>query len=1057
MTMQEESMDPKWWPQTTQESTSDLSTTQSTSSLSLQEDSDGSELSWPKESKSTGKAPTPAPVRSWGLKLFHAAIYYGCIILTAVVLSFRRLLALFMEGAPATQKLSRPNAKLSWEKLTATDDPVRLAREVLPEPPNFPMPDKEDFTITFGPCANLMIYTGGVACCLQRCPNFEKVKPKLRFHGNSCGAFVASVMAADVEMLEMLPEMISWTKRFKYRLWGLVGAYSASITAIVWRIFSREENFRRSKDRLSVGVTTWEPVPGRRCIDSFSNVQELVTAVLGSCYIPVAFEVPQWSQEHGPFWDGGIFEFASQGDVVASPYENVLPDVGPETPYPKCFSFFPPHEADAVSLFEDGYMDCLRWLQKGAPSNTTARQETFGCEEQSRTIQPLLLETRESCAMALNELTPKPRVLPPLDRAPSDEAPAQGPLPRLPPHRQKEAENTRVDTDLGLPKQLDEDSEPKDGKESRQVSKDEARSEPKDNGKESQVSKDEARSQSKGRWKGLRKSLSRMDTRRLLADEAESNEHLRGYLDLLYRQAEQHLLWVKLDAQPSVEVRKPVFEASRTSYSQTRGRTTSAFDAANEDQEFDLDSLTVSAQLRRFSNVSLDARVRRQSAFVIQMAPDELDEEEDDVDICMETSKSEGEREASRKATKESRVSGVSGVSEVEHPLLGDLPRPLVVVVGENRPELVEVLLEFRADVNTPYEGENNWKGWIKPGQPLLASVSNRKGRFIGTMLADRLGQIEELLFAATEPAEVDELKEEDGTASCMSGRSAFGTISATWGTEVMKRPRHTVGHPKGIYEILEHLGEGDTSSVWAGFHLQTSVSVAIKIEPKTDEAGMWEEIQLMRNLRHPNVCRLFETFESETQVFVVLELCQGGRLYDVICVEGQVMREPRILRQLAQAVACLHDHKISHRDIQLENFLLAELDAPVEQATVRLIDFTTAKEYGNGHILMTKICTPTYVAKEILTRKMEAYTEKVDIWSLGVVFYIMFSGHPPFIGDSDFDVLKQVKKGHWSFEPADAWEDAPEEAMDLIQRMIVPAAERFSAQEVLSHAFLSH
>jgi len=373
-------------PEFTQESISDVSTTDtSLSRLSLSEES---------EVKVGGdEAIDQHEKRSFALKCFHVVIYYSCMILTAVVLSFRRLLAVFIAGKPATQKLNRPKAKLSWDSLTGTDDPVRLAREVLPSPPDFPMP-KEDFTITFGPCANLMIYTGGVACCLQRCPNFAEIKPKLRFHGNSSGAFIASSMAADVDILEMLPEMLSWTQRFRSRLWGLIGAYSASITEIVWRIFSRPDCFENAKSRLSIGVTTFTPLPGCLVAEKFGSADELVTALLGSCYIPVAFEVPQWSSNHGPLWDGGICEFACQGDVVVSPFESVLPDIYPEEPYPKCFSFFPPHTADAVSLFEDGYMDCLRWLEQGAPTRKVVREDTFQFTNQSckRDIGPLLSE-----------------------------------------------------------------------------------------------------------------------------------------------------------------------------------------------------------------------------------------------------------------------------------------------------------------------------------------------------------------------------------------------------------------------------------------------------------------------------------------------------------------------------------------------------------------------------------------------------------------------------------------------------------------------------------------
>ncbi|CAE7717405.1 CPK2 [Symbiodinium sp. CCMP2456] len=583
------------------------------------------------------------------------------------------------------------------------------------------------------------------------------------------------------------------------------------------------------------------------------------------------------------------------------------------------------------------------------------------------------------------------------------------------------------------------------------------------------------------RSKDLRKTISRMisiqrlSTRKALADiEAD---HLRDYLTFLYRKAEQLLLWEKLDAKISKaagEERKPVIElCSRASFSQMKSLRTSCFendedlDRSELDEDFSPDQITSSAQLRRFSNT--DARVRRQSAFVIQMPQEEPFDETDEDSRAVEGLEMKVPEAASAAACPEAQALGpaaslgphplleaftrrkvkvqevrdvltrVQGNLRLEEPLEPEgktpLPRALVVAVADNSPELVGLLLEFKADAAAPYEGESNFKGWIKPGTSLLHSVTNRKGRFVGTMLAERLEKVEELLQAAAaavaQEAPVDDLAarvEEEELSSPSQSRSAFRAISSTW--QPGELCRHTQGHPIGVYEILEHLGDGDTSTVWGGWHLESSVSVAIKIEAKSDEGGMWEEIEIMRKLRHPNVCRLFETFESESQVFMVLDLCLGGRLYDVLALDGgQTCRAKRVLKQLADAVACLHAHKISHRDIQLENFLLVELEAPLEEATIRLIDFTTSKDFSAGQALVTKICTPTYVAKEILTRKMEPYTEKVDVWSLGVVFYILFSGHPPFSGDTDFDVLKQVKKGAWSFEPASAWEGAPKEA----------------------------
>mmetsp|Transcript_22614 Transcript_22614/g.40833 ORF Transcript_22614/g.40833 Transcript_22614/m.40833 type:complete len:747 (+) Transcript_22614:50-2290(+) len=395
------------------------------------------------------------------------------------------------------------------------------------------------------------------------------------------------------------------------------------------------------------------------------------------------------------------------------------------------------------------------------------------------------------------------------------------------------------------------------------------------------------------------------------------------------------------------------------------------------------------------------------------------------------------------------------------------VPKPLVVAVAENNPNLVELLVEFGADVTAPFAGESMYKGWVKPKTPLLESVINRKGRFVGTMLADKLEKIEHIFHEATKAAaeqaqakndmEVDVIIETHDNA--FTGRAS---VSYRFLSESVDS-RHTQGHPKDVYEIMEHLGDGDTSTVWGGWHVDSKLSVAIKTEAKSDEAGIWDEINIMRKIRHKNISALYETFENEAQVFMVLELCDGGRLYDAVDFtkmetgdpQESPARHPRVLKQLANAVDFLHTNKICHRDVQLENFLLAE-PVSVDKATLKLIDFTTAKEYSKQE-LVTKICTPIYVAREILTRRMEPYTEKVDIWSLGVLFYILFCGHPPFPGNTDFDILKQVKKAQWKFEPEQAWSNAPKEAMELIRQMIVPNAEdRLSAAEVLKHKFLA-
>jgi len=329
------------------------------------------------------------------LRAEHALIYSTCIVTTQAVLGLRSLAALFMSGSVPPPSLSRPNARLTWDMLSTAAEPCRLAREALPVPPPLPMPPPEGWTISFGPCANLMIYTGGIAACLQRCPNYAEVSPRLRFYGVSCGAFMAASMAADRDIFAFLPEMIAWTKKFQGRLWGLIGAYSESIVSIARDMFSDPASFERASKpgRLGIGVTAFTPKPTHVQVNEFSSADHLVTTLCGSCYIPVAFEQAQWSRELGPLWDGGILEFATQGDIVASPYDNIAPDICPESPYPKRFTFFPPHECDAVRLFEDGYMDCMRWLQAGAPSRRSER-EAAASDGVANGLQPLLVETR---------------------------------------------------------------------------------------------------------------------------------------------------------------------------------------------------------------------------------------------------------------------------------------------------------------------------------------------------------------------------------------------------------------------------------------------------------------------------------------------------------------------------------------------------------------------------------------------------------------------------------------------------------------------------------------
>lgn len=263
------------------------------------------------------------------------------------------------------------------------------------------------------------------------------------------------------------------------------------------------------------------------------------------------------------------------------------------------------------------------------------------------------------------------------------------------------------------------------------------------------------------------------------------------------------------------------------------------------------------------------------------------------------------------------------------------------------------------------------------------------------------------------------------------------------------------------MYAITAELG-GESSSVWLGYDKNNQFPVAIKARAKSllsKETQLWDEIALLRRINHPYVIRLIETFEDETDLFMVLELCKGGPLFDRLSGSGRCTEKQsaHVAKQLISGVSHIHLHGISHRDLQPLNIVLTD-DKPLGEGTMKLTDFTFAKEFGpNFPPMRTKICTPYYVAPEILEEELVPYTEKVDVWSAGVIIFIIIGGTPPFYGERDIDVLKKVRKGNLRFRPEPDWATVSSAAKDLMQRMINKhLSMRYSSLEALNHPWLA-
>mmetsp|Transcript_91352 Transcript_91352/g.200132 ORF Transcript_91352/g.200132 Transcript_91352/m.200132 type:complete len:471 (+) Transcript_91352:78-1490(+) len=256
-------------------------------------------------------------------------------------------------------------------------------------------------------------------------------------------------------------------------------------------------------------------------------------------------------------------------------------------------------------------------------------------------------------------------------------------------------------------------------------------------------------------------------------------------------------------------------------------------------------------------------------------------------------------------------------------------------------------------------------------------------------------------------------------------------------------------------------LGEGSYGKVQMGRHKATGAQRAIKsidIAKIRDKDRFKQETDIQMNLDHPNIVKLYETFIDARRVYLVMELCTGGELFDRIVEEadkheGSAFGEKdvaRYMQQILGAMRYLHSKSYAHRDIKPENFLLQNR---TREAEIKVIDFGLAKAYTPGELMKTKAGTPYYVSPQVLSGK--GYDEKCDIWSCGVICYILVCGYPPFYGDTDLDILNRVKGGSFDF-PSPDWDQNSRELKDFISKMLTfDSAKRPSAEDLFSHPWL--
>ena len=263
------------------------------------------------------------------------------------------------------------------------------------------------------------------------------------------------------------------------------------------------------------------------------------------------------------------------------------------------------------------------------------------------------------------------------------------------------------------------------------------------------------------------------------------------------------------------------------------------------------------------------------------------------------------------------------------------------------------------------------------------------------------------------------------------------------------------------IYERYDFLpdrtlGTGISGEVREAISKTTNDHVAIKtlstvnLTPKKFEM-LFNEVEIYIRLDHPNICKLLEIYEDESAVHLVMELCTGRELYERLAqLKRYTERDAaNVAMQMLEAINYCHAHNVCHRDLKLENWVYA---SSASDSPLKLIDFGMSKVFNEGVPLTAIHGTVYYVAPEVLTGK---YDNACDVWSIGVIIYMLLSGSPPFAGQQDYEIIQKIKTADLVFE-GPRWIGISVDAQDFVSHLLTRNPKcRPSALTAMGHRWL--
>ncbi|KAK8627059.1 hypothetical protein V6N13_134687 [Hibiscus sabdariffa] len=268
----------------------------------------------------------------------------------------------------------------------------------------------------------------------------------------------------------------------------------------------------------------------------------------------------------------------------------------------------------------------------------------------------------------------------------------------------------------------------------------------------------------------------------------------------------------------------------------------------------------------------------------------------------------------------------------------------------------------------------------------------------------------------------------------------------------------HKTPNIRDLYTLGRKLGQGQFGTTYLCTEISTGIEYACKsiskrkLISKEDVEDVRREIQIMHHLAgHKNIVTIKGAYEDTLYVHIVMEICSGGELFDRIIQRGHYSerKAAELTKIIVGVVEACHSLGVMHRDLKPENFLLVNKD---DDFSLKAIDFGLSVFFKPGQVFTDVVGSPYYVAPEVL---LKHYGPEADVWTAGVILYILLSGVPPFWAETQQGIFDAVLKGHIDFD-SDPWPLISDSAKDLIRKMLCSRpSERLTAHEVLCHPWV--